>query len=270
MEFIQKDPSDDLSVYINKFMVVRNDNDSAENFESEIVPTGFHYLNYGRGEALIYHHPNHSRKLENGILLNGMIRKSKVALEMEPPFYIINCELKPTTAYYLLNEPVDAYTDRYVKLEEIIGKIKARDLYASITETTDDDKCIWLLESFLREQLPSSLPDHYVDQAVGLIDEAKGKKPVSQIAEEVNIGVRQLQKKFKKMVGVSPNYYSNLIQFVSTLRIYENNPEIPLQDLAYHGGYYDLPHMLKAFKKFSGAWPSKYKGLEKRYVEEIL
>jgi len=69
--------------------------------------------------------------------------------------------------------------------------------------------------------------------------------------------VRQLERDFKKLIGLSPKEYSNIIRFQHALRVIKDaNQDQSLLDIAFECGYYDHSHLSNEIKRNTGFSPS--------------
>ncbi len=182
----------------------------------------------------------------------------------------MNCEMHPTGLYYLFDQPAYEFTDRYIPLSKVILPKEADRVTGDWLDAKSNEDKIAVVSDFIEQRTRGKSPDHYVDRCVSHIQKVHGRATVDELTGMAGVGRRQLEKKFREMVGVSPGYYSSMIQFIETLKILDAEPKIALQDLAYRSGYYDLPHLLNTFKKFSGNWPSAFNMLQDRYIREII
>ncbi|MEJ4089216.1 helix-turn-helix transcriptional regulator [Galbibacter orientalis] len=70
--------------------------------------------------------------------------------------------------------------------------------------------------------------------------------------------VRQLERNFKKYIGISPKAYSNIIRFQKALNLLKNLEEKrSLLDIAFECGFYDHSHLTNEIKKNTGFSPSE-------------
>lgn len=85
-----------------------------------------------------------------------------------------------------------------------------------------------------------------------------GQLSVHQLAQRNCMNVRQLERGFKKDVGMTPKAYSNIIRFQKVLRMI-NNPDANCSflDIAFECGYYDHPHLTNEIKRKTGLNPSQ-------------
>ena len=113
-------------------------------------------------------------------------------------------------------------------------------------------------ERFLKETLSrQSLQESYVSKAVKLIYHSKAND-IHDISEKVNISQRQLERKFKELIGVSPKQYARLIRINKAIGMLRKNPSLTLTDIAYYFGYFDQAHFNKDFKHITNQTPSSF------------
>ena len=89
------------------------------------------------------------------------------------------------------------------------------------------------------------------------IHSSNGKLSISELSKRNHISVRQLERKFKSQIGISPKEYSNIIRFQNALNIIKNSCEKrSLLDIAFECGYYDHSHLNNEIKRNTGLSPS--------------
>ncbi|MCW8313714.1 helix-turn-helix transcriptional regulator [Sphingobacterium thalpophilum] len=98
-----------------------------------------------------------------------------------------------------------------------------------------------------------------LESALKTIHQAQGQITIDEIAKRNFTSVRQLERKFKTHVGVSPKEYTRIIRFQNALsKIKEPNQRTSLLNIAFECGYYDHAHLTNDFKKHTGMSPSKF------------
>jgi methylphosphotriester-DNA--protein-cysteine methyltransferase len=109
---------------------------------------------------------------------------------------------------------------------------------------------------YFNSQLPRALINKQptcnpvVDQAAYLILQSEGNIKISQLLKKIPLSERQLQKVFKKEVGLS------LKEFAITMRLRAAIIKLELenenyQDTIFDAGYYDQAHFIRDFSKVS-------------------
>ncbi|WP_335975367.1 helix-turn-helix transcriptional regulator [Gaetbulibacter jejuensis] len=92
------------------------------------------------------------------------------------------------------------------------------------------------------------------------IHTSNGQISVQQLSKRNSTSVRHLERNFKKLVGISPKEYSNIIRFNNALSlIKKTNQNQSLLDIAFECGYYDHSHLTNEIKRNTGLSPSQLK-----------
>lgn len=90
------------------------------------------------------------------------------------------------------------------------------------------------------------------------IHSTNGQISVYDLSKRHFTTVRQLERGFKKNIGLSPKEYSNIIRFQNALNIIKNSDENrSLLDIAFECGYYDHSHLTNDIKRNTGMVPSQ-------------
>lgn len=91
---------------------------------------------------------------------------------------------------------------------------------------------------------------------------SNGQACIRQLAKRNFTTLRQLERKFKKYVGLSPKEYLNIVRFQRALRaIRYSYRKRNLLDIAFECGYYDQAHFSKEVKRMTGLSPSQLKNV---------
>ncbi|WP_317046070.1 helix-turn-helix domain-containing protein [Algoriphagus boritolerans] len=89
------------------------------------------------------------------------------------------------------------------------------------------------------------------------IHSTNGQISIYELSKRHFTTVRQLERNFKKLIGLSPKEYSNIIRFQYALSlIKKSNQNSNLLDIAFECGYYDHSHLSNEIKRNTGLPPS--------------
>ena len=84
-----------------------------------------------------------------------------------------------------------------------------------------------------------------------------GNCNMERVAGSTCITLRQMERWYKKYVGLTPKQLSKILKFNYALTLIENKKyDETLLDIALKAGYYDHAHFSKEFKKIAGCTPS--------------
>lgn len=88
---------------------------------------------------------------------------------------------------------------------------------------------------------------------------AKGKISIQELSKAHFTTVRQLERHFKKLIGLSPKEYANIIRFQHALGLIKTADQTTnLSTIAFECGYYDHSHLSNEIKRNTGLPPSSF------------
>ncbi|MCG9579429.1 helix-turn-helix domain-containing protein [Vibrio tubiashii] len=71
-----------------------------------------------------------------------------------------------------------------------------------------------------------------------------------KIGEQFPYNQRQVERRFRQWLGMSPKYFQRLRRVHSSLSKLRENPDVSLADFAFEHGFSDQAHMTREFKAF--------------------
>lgn len=155
--------------------------------------------------------------------------------------------------YKLIEHPISKIRDEFP--DKLIQKYES--LHAELNGMSFSDK-IEFAEKFLLENLNQNLSSPPFQQAIKIINEAKGGITVSEIATKVYVSERQLQRLFKKRIGISPKNYCKIIRVNNYIDFILNSYQpIDWMELVVENGYHDQPHLINEVKSLTKLSPKK-------------
>ncbi|WP_374463730.1 DUF6597 domain-containing transcriptional factor [Chryseobacterium sp.] len=96
-----------------------------------------------------------------------------------------------------------------------------------------------------------------LQEVLNQIHSTNGNISSNELAKIHFTTVRQLERNFKKLIGLSPKEYSNIIRFQHAMSLIKNsNQSRSLLEIAFECGYYDHSHLTNEIKKNTGLAPS--------------
>ncbi|WP_223669864.1 helix-turn-helix domain-containing protein [Kangiella shandongensis] len=101
--------------------------------------------------------------------------------------------------------------------------------------------------------------DLSVTQLQRFLNEIKVIKPLGQIQKNFPMSQRQLERQFKKRVGVTAKEYQRIQRVRNVLEQLKVEPETNLVDLALNNGFSDQSHMTRECKRIALITPKRYK-----------
>ena len=151
--------------------------------------------------------------------------------------------------------PVSEFTNQSIALEDIFPA-EIKELQDRIIEANEVNSRILLIENFLLGRLSILNDFPLATEAVNIIAGVNGQIAVSEVANQLDISKRQLERTFLKNVGISPKKFSRIVRFNTAIRLLERAAS--LTALTYEAGYFDASHLIRDFREFSGLSPKAF------------
>lgn len=154
--------------------------------------------------------------------------------------------------------PIQEFTDERMELtavESLFGK----EFYEDMAEKETTEALVRHVDSYLVRKLGTLFAvERQIVFAVDLIRRSNGLLTPGEVADKSCLSLRQLERKFKASVGISPKMFSRIIKFRYACNYLEARDYTGLFSAAIDCGYYDQAHLIKEFKAFSGNVPSDF------------
>lgn len=157
-----------------------------------------------------------------------------------------------------------------VSMPEVVGRMappdavwprEFREAVAELEPLPGDERISRLSDLLLARLEPRREPGTQVREAVRLIYAACGRVRVRWLADQVNLSVSQLEREFKRHVGVGPKLLARQAR-VSALAaevIRVRSPDLAW--LAYRYGFSDQAHLTREFRQLMGLTPGAFGGI---------
>jgi AraC-like DNA-binding protein len=96
--------------------------------------------------------------------------------------------------------------------------------------------------------------DLLIREAVRRIEGAGGVADLGRVARDLNVSLRQLERRFQRMVGLPPKRFCRLRRFQQVFRSLEETGG-QWAETALECGYYDQAHLVRDFRELAGQAP---------------
>lgn len=147
--------------------------------------------------------------------------------------------------------------DQVLAVEDIWGAA-GRNLLARLESCTDLSQRIAVIQTFLLAQLRCESEDWLVEQAVALLYRQSATLSVQDLAAALDIGRRQLERRFLAATGQTPGEFRGACRFQHTLRQMLLSAAAKPVDVALANGYYDQAHFIRDFRRRANAAPQQW------------
>jgi len=253
MKFERISPKDELKTFVDCYWTVENQDPLP--IEQKIIPDGF--------PEMIFHYGDPYRIKLNGPweiqspnLLGGQIT-NHFFLKNTGISSILGIKFKPAALAQLFDISMHELTNKVIPLHDI-QPVDVKTLESSIEGYDNHQQRISAIENFLINKIKEAQVDMRVNKAIDRIFESNGMITVAGLCEFAGASERQLERLFKKFIGLSPKLYARVIQFSYIFQVIQGQKEMNGSELGIASGYYDQSHFIKNFKAFTGEDPSRY------------
>lgn len=160
----------------------------------------------------------------------------------------------------LLGLPVNFLFNQIVDLELILGADVKR-LIEHLEELNEEDKMIGVLNEFFINLLKSqhSVNQKFIGLLSHIVNSSSQVLNVNELAKQVHMCERSLQRKFKLELGLTPKEFLRLSRFLKVFGLMSSQPNISIQDLVWYGKFYDQSHLIHEFQSITDYSPKDFR-----------
>lgn len=178
---------------------------------------------------------------------------------------VFTIRFKPEALMRLFQLPGTAFYERFEDMSLVLDK-DFESFCNHLREQLSVKDRIAKAERYLLQRLNRQKRGlEYVEKAANLIRTAHDMA-IEDIAENVCISKRQLERKFREAVGVSPKQYLRLSRINRVMRLLAQKQTLDLSSVAYYCGYFDQAHFIKDFKRITGQKPTLFHRERQQYI----
>ncbi len=251
MEYTRISPHPDLSEFIECYWMMYSD-DIIPQVE-KIIPDGF--------TELIF---NYRDVYQSNISGDWQIQTPNLfAGQISSYFHLANTaatgsfaiKLKPAALTQLFGLNMEHYVDQIIDLDTF-PHLQLAVLKDHFLPFENQQLLVERLDNYFL-LLSRTATANPLEQVLQLIFDSNGMATVSELCQVASLGERQLQRLFKRYIGLSPKYYARIIRFNHIFQLIKEGGH-NWAEIIFLSGYYDQSHFIRNFKAFTGEDPSGY------------
>lgn len=184
-------------------------------------------------------------------------------------FSVYQIELQPGALRHLTGLPAREITDRYIDAEAIFP-LGFRSLADAIEDTEDPETMIALAEAYLLTLAGRAGAEVSACEwaAAHLLEGPSAS--IDRLAARAGLSPRQLRRQFIDQAGISPKLFARIARFDRAVRLANQQPGEDWLSRAIDAGYYDLQHLARDFRAFTGLSPTAFASLEQASPERLF
>ena len=189
----------------------------------------------------------------------GQLKYHQVDLNMKRDTQVVVAELKPQAFWQLFHRAGETLTGRTCQMRDLHSDIETLSNLHFLPVAETKEQALAAIIGFLEALVPNAQPaDLIVDYMLTNINKNPEKFDISYISKKQGISRQTLTKRFTKIVGLGPKFYSRVIQVNRLVDLLIGGKKIRLAFLALRAGFYDQAHMTKAMHQFFSQGPNEF------------
>lgn len=167
--------------------------------------------------------------------------------------------------------PIENLANKETPLKELFGNRTVKALEKKINLAENVKEKIQTIETFLLGKLNEAKTiDKIVKTTIDFLMLSKGNASINSIIKNDKSKRRQLERKFKKEIGISPKQLGKVIRLQTALKLLLNQEAEKLTNIAYKCEYFDQAHFIRDFREFTGIAPKDFLGNENMMLSSIF
>ena len=229
-----------------------------KNQKQKIIPDGCIEMTFNFGDKIKRYTSENDFILHPNAMVMGQRTKSYYILPVGNVDTFAIC-FYPIGFVNFVHTPLEKLVDKETPLSELFGPAEAYELEQQMVNAIDSQQRINIIESFLLKKLSEkNTISSIVQSTVDALLKTNGKTPINVILKDNISKRRQLERHFRKQIGISPKQLSKAIRLQATLNLLINKKSETLTDIAYESEYFDQNHFIKDFKDLVGVTPKEF------------
>ncbi|MEJ2617118.1 MAG: helix-turn-helix transcriptional regulator, partial [Ignavibacteriaceae bacterium] len=226
-------------------------------FTQKLTPSPYNYISYNHQDIPISVFSKKNIKPKSRLMIAG-IKTEEIYVHYEGKLLQILFEFTASGFYYLFHQSPVKFKNNLTELNRIFSTREVTELEKKISKTDNIDKQILLIENLLLSRISEAkIPNLYLEKSIDLIERNHGIIHIQNIVEQVEVCERQLNRKFKEVVGISPKKFSKILQLHYLIYLIQRK-KYPIQEIVFKGFFYDRPHFTHTFKELTGMTPGEF------------
>ncbi|MBU2905825.1 helix-turn-helix domain-containing protein [Arenibacter algicola] len=158
-----------------------------------------------------------------------------------------------------VSEPISKLANKETPINQLFVLENADELEQKIINANNTEERISIIEKFLLDKLNDEKTiNKIVINTVDSLLLSNGSASINSILKDDLSKRRQLERNFKRQIGISPKQLGKVIRLQTALKMLLDQKSENLTDIAYESEYFDQAHFIKDFKEFTGINPKEF------------
>lgn len=201
-------------------------------------------------------HPDGKRYYSPDAVVIGPHTVARSVMTLEGRIESFGIFFQPAGFYRLFQARMRDLANRHFEACAALGRVilELRDRLAEKSSFADR---VRLMESFLIDRAAEDSCGDPLMEIADHILAVHGAIRVVELADQAGLGVRQFERKFQELTGVTPKRFARVARFQTALDTKLARPRSSWLEIAHSLDYHDQMHMVRDFQELAGESPSR-------------
>lgn len=186
------------------------------------------------------------------LYIYGQMTQPSIMNYTGEPYVMTQVVLKPHALNSLFGMNATVLTDGFAEFDALTARHFNEQLMNAKSEPERNGLLIGFLSARINRQRDT---DALVIASLKFIHEHQGCITTQDLLAHLHISQRQFERRFRQMVGVSPQFYLRVKRFNAALRLMQSGRFSRLTDVAHTLNYHDQSHFIRDVKQLAGVTP---------------
>jgi AraC-like DNA-binding protein len=152
--------------------------------------------------------------------------------------------------------PLHEFQNADVPLELVFTGQSVREMEEKLACASGAAERVGIVQQFLISALRDKEQEQLILLAAHHIMRRQGALSIEQLAAQLFVSKRTLERKFNVLIGASPKQFAGIVRFQHAIQL--RNAGYDYLDIVHACGYSDHAHFAKDFKAFAGISPEQF------------
>ena len=253
MKYQEYPPHSILKDIVKCFWILEADHPS-ESIQ-EVVPDGCVELIFNFGSPYVLMTATGSYSLPIASVVG--FQNKTLQFQVTGTVKVVAARLFAWGALAILKQDIQMFTHEVRAAGEGWDKL-VQNLESQVKQEQYEQAATLLQEYLIEDALIQTYPLKHIHAAARLLHYTQGQYRIDELADYCHLSVRQLERGFREVVGVSPKELARTLRFDRAKTRLMFDPDVDLTRLAQDCGYFDQAHFIKDFRAFAGKTPTEF------------
>ncbi|WP_088319371.1 AraC family transcriptional regulator [Kineosporia sp. R_H_3] len=221
----------------------------------KILPLPYVHLIFNLSDPYLVHDRAGVATQVDDAFVSG-IQSEYLVIASPPTIRHVGAELRAGGLGLLTDAPGGSVAGAVVPAATVMAG--AGDLARALRAAAGPDQALDLLTAAMAQRGAGWVADPVVEATLAAVHD-DARLQLGATAARAGVSHRTLVTRFRRAAGVTPREYAQIWRFHRFVTALQHQPLPPdWAALAPEAGYYDQPHVVRAFRRFSGWTPTEY------------